>query len=521
MSTRLLPLVVDNFGGGLVTNRANTSLAFGNGTPTEALDLDNCVILPGGRGFKKRNGNTKHNASALNSGANIQGLGYYRQDDQDEFMLAVAGAKLYSDAGLTGTFSDVTGSLTITNAQNAIWDIIVFNNIAYGFGGSITAPDAPWKYTGSGNGTVLGGSPPSAYAAFELNNRVFAYRTATNPSRIFWSILNSGEDWTGTGSGNSDVEASDGDALVAHSILSTDRVLLFKEESIHVMQTRSAPFPVFPLFRNDDRSAGIGAAGKHCVVTVDGAAYFVSSNARVYVTDGSDVQALDPLGDIDDIFDGLNQSRLKYIEGFYMKGRNFRWIVWMCSNGSSSSNNYAIIWDLNNKCWLRCSSGFPGNVARTTQAGTAYFGGYAGFIFKADVTNVFTDASNSTSPVSMSWRSGWFGNTNLLTATQFRKAILSLKSQSTGTLTVNFGYDFSPNSVTAQIDQEAPGDEYDVGEYDTAVWGEQTDLIREGEPLGRGNVFQVAFSNKTPEDCQVNSFSLLYKQTEQKNFFAS
>jgi hypothetical protein len=512
MSSRAQSITVSNFGGGLVTNSANTSLAFGTGEPTEALDLDNVIILPSGKGITKCTGNTAHNSSAMNAGASVQGGIYYRQADQDEFIVTVCGDKLFSDTALSGTMNDVTGALTITAGDNNKWDLIQFNNNIYGFGGSLTAPDAPFVYTGAGNASALGGTPPSASGGFQHNNRLFAYRTAANPSRVNWSILSNGADWTGTGSGSHDIWADDGDTVVGHAILSNDLVLFFKEKSIHQMVGRSSPFPFFPVHYN------IGAISRRAIVVVDGVAYFVSPKARAYVTDGVSCKELSP--DINDIWDSLNTSRLRYIEGFYMEGPQFRWIVWMCSTGANTTNNYAIIWDLNNRCWLRRTTGLNGNIAFSTQAGTVYMGAYDGKLYKLAVSNTYTNASTSSSIISMKWRSGWVGNKDLLNATQFKRVIASLVSQTSGTITVKAGYDFSSDSVIATLEQTAAGGVLDSFVLDQDQLGGQEDIIRDADTPGHGNVFQIAFENTANEAAQINNFSLTFKGAEQKRFAA-
>jgi hypothetical protein len=239
----------------------------------------------------------------MESGAALHGLGYYRQGDGDHFLAAIVGTKIYSSP-MDGTMTDRTGAVTITTGANNIWTSFVMNDNIHFVGG---APDAPIVWTGAGNATTLGGSPPSGNFGLTHNRRAFIGNTASNPSRMAWSVLGDPTDWSGSGSGTQDIQEGDGDTLVTAVPLNVNHLICFKQNSIHDMITTTAPFPVFPLLRN------VGCVGKHATVAVDGLIYFVTPQARMKATDGYKVY--DFSDSIDDVWDGLNQSRLQYIVG--------------------------------------------------------------------------------------------------------------------------------------------------------------------------------------------------------------
>ncbi len=269
-----------DFSGGMVSNNPITELAL-----NQASTVDNIILSASGKGFRSRLGDVKFNSSAMvGSTTPVHGLGYFRVSAQSDYLLAVTGTKLFESTGLNGTMNDITGTLTITAGQDLIWSFAVLNNKIVGFGGLDTSPDSPFVYTGSGNATLLGGSPPLAYDCFQANNRIFALRTNADPSTVFWSILGNEADWTGTGSGSSDVWTSDNDLLTGHAIINTSSVLLFTENSIHQMQIANlidGAFPVYPLF------VGTGCAGKGAVVVADGLVYFINSRGKMCITDGA------------------------------------------------------------------------------------------------------------------------------------------------------------------------------------------------------------------------------------------
>lgn len=82
----------------------------------EASDLQNINILPTG-GFEKRYGNSLFNATAMDSGSAVHGLGYYRTSLSTDYLMAIAGTKIYKSDNLDGTMDDITGAVTITTGK--------------------------------------------------------------------------------------------------------------------------------------------------------------------------------------------------------------------------------------------------------------------------------------------------------------------------------------------------------------------------------------------------------------------
>src|SRR3990167_7777710 len=237
-----------DFSGGLNTFSPVTTLKM-----TEAIDLQNINLLPSG-GFEKRRGNTAFNSSAMvGSTTAVSGLGYFRKSDATDFLVAIAGTAVFKSDSLDGTMDTITGSVTVTSGANNIWTHSTMNDLSIFVGG---APNAPIKYSGSGNAAVLAGSPPSGNFGVQLNNYFFIGNTTANPSRIAWSILSNPENWTGTGSGTQDIQANDGDVLIGGTIINNNHLLLFKQNSVHDLIITTSPFPSFPLFR------GVGAVSK-------------------------------------------------------------------------------------------------------------------------------------------------------------------------------------------------------------------------------------------------------------------
>lgn len=515
MSYRGKEVPFTSFTGGWVTNKPITEL-----TQDQAADVDNIVIKHGG-GFRSRFGDTEFNGTAMASGASVHGLGYYKQADTTEFLVAIAGTKIYSSGSSLGTtMTDRTGSLTITAGSDNIWTFNTFNNVTIAFGGSATSPDAPIQWSGSGNATALAGTPPSAYGAFQANNRMFAFRTAANPSTIYWSILGNQGDWTGTGSGSSEVWTSDNDSLTAAAILSTNTVLLFKENSIHQMQIGdlvSGAFPIYPAFK------GVGCAGKHACVVADGMVYFITPQGKMKMTDGSkvyDESDVPALMNIDDQWQATNSSRWKYTQGIRRTGTDYDHILWLVSYGTAqTTHNRVFIWDLINKCWLQNSTGYAANCFTTTQAGVLYAGHYNGKIYKKDAsTSTVTDASNSSTLIDGYWSSGWLHNSKVEPIQRPRKMSLSFATQSTGNIRVFWAFDFNGFTQQQNISQvAASGGIFGTSSFGASFFASSDFSMKPVRLIGRGNFFR--FKIETPTESapmQVFSINISGKESGQK-----
>lgn len=485
------PIVFNDFRGGYCGN-----LPISNLQPNQASDLDNIVIKPNGQGFRSRLGNALYVATTFNSGANFQGIGYLLTSAQSTFLGAVVGNKFYDVVNN----SDKTGTLTITGGADNQWDIFSFNDKMVAFGGPNTSPDAPFEWSGTGDATALTGTPPSAYGGFTTNNRVFAFRTAANPSTIYWSIIANENDWTGAGSGNATIGSlSDSQRVTAATILSTNYVIIFKDTSCYQMVTSSAPFPVYSLFDS------VGCPGKGAVVAINGTAYWINQYGRMVSTDGENLQEYPP--NADDRWNAVQTSRYPYIKGFRQKGADYDWIVWMVST-TGSTNNVAIIWDLLNKCWLQCTTGYNFNVVASDNGKVNYLGGYNGHIYVLDQPATYTDASNGSAAIASYWRSGWINPSVNNEIVQVNKAIATYSTKASGSITMNYGFDFNLDSASVTFSQVATGSELYTSRLNVLT--------------GRGNFFNFKIGlSSSSIDMSLQTLTLRGKVYGQKRISAS
>jgi hypothetical protein len=504
MTRRGTEIEINDFRGGLRTTSAITELNF-----NESPDLSNVVIGPKGSFVRSRYGNSKFNASEMNSGANVQSLSYYKLINGNEFLVSIAGNAIFKSDDLDGTMDDITGGLTITAGADNIWTFITFNNVHIGFGGPATAPNAPIQWTGTGNAAALSGTPPSAYGCIQANNRVFAFRTAANPSIVQWSVLGDPQDWTGTGSGSQNVSTADNDFITAMAVLNESTVLVFKQNSTHtllVSTLESGAFPLYSLFK------GTGCVGKHAVVVADGLCYFINNQGEMRITDGVNIieeTTLPNLSNIDNLWSTINPVRYEYIQGIHVRAEDYNHIVWVVTSGASgTTNDMAYVWDIYNKCWIRHKTGYAFNVITQTQAGILYAGDYAGFIYKLDDNSLNTDASNGGVNIDSYWRSGWESFGSYEKHKPINEAYISFVSQNSGDLQFSWGYNFNVDQRTESIDQKVSGGIIGVFIIGEGLIGGQTDFIKRIMPIGNGNVFQYQLRNINSR-MKVNSLNLI------------
>lgn len=487
---------LDDFSGGYCGNLPVTKLQ-----TNQANDLDNIVILPGGQGWRTRWGRSWFANPASQS---IYGLGYFLKANQSEWLVAItSGAKIFVDAGFTGTFVDKTGVVSVTTNTTDSWSFLTFNDTLICFGAGLGAtPVAPFKYTGSGNCSLLGGSPPSAYGAFTVNNRVFAYRTSSNPSTIYWSVLANAEDWTSTGSGSATVGSlSSNQNITGHAVLGANNVLIFKENSIYQMITTSAPFPIFSLFDT------VGTINKDTIINVDGMVYFLTSKFQLYATDGNTTQLVSDKAD--DLLSAMAGTSTALIRGFRQKGKDYDWVVFTGATQSGGAPVMAVAWDLINKCWLKHTRGYTGqttHIERVT-TGAHYVGNFNNDIYTLDNTNINSDADSSSTSTNFTgyWQTGVL-NPSVVSEIVQVKSLTCLYKTASGSSNIVGTYGFNGGTLSGTFTNSQ-------NPVASEAVGAATNFLS-----GRGNLFQFKISSTAAASLTYYGSYLAGKTYGQKRF---
>lgn len=470
--------------------------------PNQALDCNDVVILPQG-GFRQINGNAP---ASTDTNGQISGMAFYVDGSSNEYIVVVDKTGLEYRTRTSTTLNGITYAGTIGDQWINTWDLFPFNNNLIGFGNF----NAPWTWTGSGNATALGGTPPSAYGAFTANNRVFAFNTTSTPSTIYWSVLGNAADWTGAGSGSAVIGSlNENDPIISVKLLGTNTAIIFKKNSIHLMSLTAAPFSSYTLFKN------VGCLNKDTAVPVDGKVYFINQNTRMQATDGESIE--DFPATADNLWNQINSNGLRsYVRGFRQKGRDYDWIVWTQTQSEplvgSGLTDGAIIWDLINKCWLFSRRGYANANVMTidnfsqTDTHNYFVSGFHGIMKLDDSTSTahYYDPSNSLA-INPTWRSGWLKFDSEDKIVQIRSLILNTVALSSATLRIDSGYEFISDSATQTISLTPVSTE--------------TNKTTRIDLTGRGNYFQFnLFYNSTVSGFKMSGLTLKGKEYGQKRF---
>src|SRR3990167_7086224 len=182
----------------------------------ESPDLQNVTLTTYGS-FRTRDGYDNINTSSLGASVIATGLTYYTPSSGSEFLVGIFDDdKIYKmdySGGPDGTWDDITGALSFAVDQNNLASFAVGEDTLIVEDGFNTT--APYTWTGSGNATALGGSPPNATMVAYHKRMAFAAGNNSNPSTLYFSDVGNIDDWTTGLSGNVSVETNDGSVIRA------------------------------------------------------------------------------------------------------------------------------------------------------------------------------------------------------------------------------------------------------------------------------------------------------------------
>lgn len=219
-----MPRVPDRhygFSGGLNTRDSITELG-----PRYLSDTRNIKYDPSGAAVT-RGGYAKVTSSgALSSHAVTSGKEF--KLGTTTYNLAFSNQTMYKISAGAGSSMDTTAFTADTTFTFAT----LYANVYY-----CNGVEAARKWTGTGNASAMGGSPPTAkyYTTSSTAQRLFAAGDTSNPQRLYFSALGNAEDWTtANDAGFIDVLTEDGEAITG--IKEINGVLaVFKTYTTHVL----------------------------------------------------------------------------------------------------------------------------------------------------------------------------------------------------------------------------------------------------------------------------------------------
>jgi hypothetical protein len=336
-------------------------------------------------GISQRQGIIKHNTVQLSSA--FTGMLSYTWFGA-EYFLAANGSKIYNNSP-DGTWSDITGSLTLTNSQNNIVSMDALNGTAYG---ADTSLDGMWYWPRTGNGALISNPPTGGGTILcSWGERMWAGGNNASPTVVFFSALSNGQDYTGTTDAltglnyiNFDEGAGGAVTGIARGMFET--LIVFKNKSISMVENSGTTPPFYKYLFAD----GAGCCSQASIVYLPGGnlmwwdtndIYMLLGNQIVSATDHPKTK--NPR--MKNFFRNMvNPARLQFVCGAYYP--NLDIVRYFFSAPYSNINNMHIDYHVKTRSWWGPGT-LQGNCCcRRTVNGQErlYSGNYNGYAYWHD-----------------------------------------------------------------------------------------------------------------------------------------
>lgn len=454
-----------DFSGGLNEDESPTALQASH------LRVARNVYLEG-RALSSRKGSQRFQSSAINSGAAGNGVWeLVRSSGASRDILSVFGSKLYKDSK-TATPTDITGSLTLTAGQDNHVTFTLFNDVALMCNGV----DAPWQWSGSGNGTAISGSPPTFRTMAAKWNRVFG---AAAGRTIRYCAIGDQTSWPAgntvaaiLGDSSSAIEGRDFIYQLGHL---GDSLFVGLSNSIgRVLYTGDATTPFRYLQLSD-----FGSLGRHSYVAVGSNGYFLSRWGVHFIqptaTSLDYETSLISGRRLRTVWSELNKSRIEntYGRAFYTSAGNLL-VLWNLTTSGNTTHDEVLVMDVTDGpgtekffVWTGWDANTFGVVQNaSTKSDELLFTSTVGYVWQGDYgtddhgTAYETDA-----------RTRWEDFGSPAEKKNLRDMYLELKQSGDFALGIETYFDYNTNA-TQVLSQSVQGSAQAV--WDTAVWDTDT-----------------------------------------------
>ena len=422
-------------------------------------------------------GSQRLHGTAIASGADVIGVFQWDESSEAGQVVAVAGGNFYHKAIADANFTEVSSSLSTTNAPWFQPHILSGTETLYIADGSLR------KWNGTTLTTSISGAP-SARTVATYKRRLFA---TDNTKTVYWSAVDDPDTWTTAGGGGSaPVETFDTEPVVGMAPVGGS-LLLFKANSI-ARYTGVLATDINIDLDTEGVSADVGCIAPQSIARFDQFVFFLSDRGPYAATEAGTVA----IGaKIEDQFDGRDWS-----DAVAVNHRGAR-EIWLWSPGLSEGwcYNYRL------EAWTGphdLSSTYDVYSAATFEDANGYegviYGGGDGFVrdgdngdngAKHDVTSSDTGGTNITCEAEMPTL--FFGDptaVKIAMGTQWIGADL----KTDGSLQVITTGDQCASSTIALASIGAGVEEYDF----RAPW--------------RGRRLTLKLKDATDEEIQISSF---------------
>lgn len=361
--------------------------------------------------LRKIFGYAKVNSSALSAGANVTSLFYSPGLDD---LIGTCGTSIFSNMDAASP-SDITGTVTIGSSNPIDWTEWNFGGTKYVVG--LDGVNVPFKYTGTGNAAILGGTPPIGKYGIMFQSAFWQGNVTTDNASVYFSALGDAESWT-TGT-----DYYRFDSAITGMAKLGELIVVFMSDHIGIMSGTNNRL----MTKVDNFISGVGCSG-----------HFTIRNGRLGGSSGQEVLIFHSDDGIY-IFDGTRKvTNISYpIFNKYASGSTsdrfnssrfnvawaeywdrYDWYVIGLSDGADSTNTFCMVldfrhpytdasgnmviphWPMDNVAAMSCLA-----VGKSvTKLGELYFGSSDGYVRKFD-PSIFTRDAVSYTP---EWKSKIF-----------------------------------------------------------------------------------------------------------------
>lgn len=300
------------------------------------------------------------------------------------------GTGIYSDMH-QATPTDITGAITVSSTSRPHWAEWQFETNHYVIG--VDGLNPPWKWTGSGNCSVLAGSPPQGKWVAIWQSSCWIGRTASEPSTIYFSDPADPETWTV----DRDYKF---DAPITGIGVLGDKLVVFKENSIGVLAGDNND----ALTKVDKYISGVGCTSGHSIKNskVEGEDVLIFHSKDGYYAFNGTTTLMKISHQISKKYistDKWATTLFDEITSVYWP--EYNWYISNLADGSDSYNNFQLVFDCSQMLGKNAYGSYVTGVSflpcwpfddipaisMEIYDGALYFGSVDSKVYKFDVSN--------------------------------------------------------------------------------------------------------------------------------------
>ena len=483
--------------------------------PYEAQDIINMHSLKDGTWSADKAGYSHLNATALESGAILDGLTWYIEQDGTEHLIAAVNGKLKDVDPSVGTSTNADASAGFT--VGSFVDFQNFQGVLFSCDGNIATPR---KWNGTTAASASGWPVSDGVNSFDTpkyieqhQNRLVSAGFEDYPDHVIFSDFGDAEVYTQPATKATDsfiVEVAPGDGGFITGMRSIpipnsndDILVVFKTRGIYAIVGRSGWVGDPDAYKVVRINADFGAFNNRCVVQVGQDLFALNEYGVVSYTSANASGTIQPLGvnvnRVRDVIERINLNVVQKSWAIHLVDRREIWFG--VPTGSSTTVNEFIVYKYPDQGESTSTPRWSRRVGFTASCGvlynkTFYVGKYDGFIgqmFNASTYNgtginwkyeyPYMDLGNELQFKRVLHPEAHFrvrGNQNVVIATKWKGG--------GNNDTLSDGYN---------VDTTVSGSLYGTAIYGTSFYGDREEITREYYCPGNGKRIKTTVSGTT------------------------